>query len=189
MDWAEFPGHQVVLETARTVLRPFRESDFLVALPFYADPELRQALDDNPAATQLEYLRTAGLYMAERGFLFAIDLKASACPIGEVCFERMNLDRAEVRPGEQVFRVPIGIWDKTLWGHGLGGEVLDRLLDFGFVDQRADRICAMDVGRSNRRSRGLFESRGFQVVREVSLDTIDLEICRPVSEAKPSHDD
>ena len=81
------------------------------------------------------------------------------------------------------------ICDKTWWGHGLGGEVLDRLLDFGFVDQRADRICAMDVGRSNRRSRGLFESRGFQVVREVSLDTIDLEICRPVSEAKPSNDD
>src|SRR5438874_1826528 len=97
MDWAEFPGHEVVLETARTVLRPFRESDFLVALPLYADPELRQALDHNAAANELEYLRSAGLYMAEHGLLFAIDLKPSGRPIGEVCFERMNLERANVK--------------------------------------------------------------------------------------------
>ena len=176
MDWAEFPGHEVVLETARTVLRPFRESDFLVALPFYAEPELRRAFDDTPAPPDLDYLRAAGLYMAERGFLFAIHLKTKTHPIGEVCFERMNLERAQARHDERVFRIPIGIWDKTLWGYGLGGEVLDRLLDFGFVDQRADRICAMDVGRANQRSRRLFESRGFRVVREVSPDTIDLEL-------------
>jgi hypothetical protein len=97
----------------------------------------------------------------------------------------MNLDRAQVRSGERVFRVPIGIWDKTLWGQGLGGEVLDRLLEFGFLDQRADRICAMDVGRTNQRSRGLFESRGFRVVREVSAEIVDLEISRQATDAEP----
>lgn len=178
MNWAEFPGHQVVLETARAMLRPFRESDFLVALPYYADPELRHAIDDNPTLIDLPYLRSAGLYMAERGLLFAIDFRADTRPIGEVCFQRMNLERAQVEPGERVFRVPIGIWDKSLWGRGLGGEVLDALLDFGFGEQRADRICAMDVGRANRRSRGLFESRGFRIVRDVSPDIIDLELSR-----------
>jgi RimJ/RimL family protein N-acetyltransferase len=183
MNWAEFPGHAVVLETARTVLRPFRESDFVVALPFYADPELRHAIDDNPGAIDLNYLRSVGLYMAEGGLLFAIDLKAGARPIGEACFQRMNLERALVTPGERVFRVPIGLWDKALWGRGLGGEVLDRLLDFGFREQHADRICAMDVARSNRRSRDLFESRGFRVARDVPPDSVDLELSRGTAEA------
>ena len=176
MQWSEFPGHSVELETTRTVLRPFRESDFLAALPFYADPELRHALDHNAGTADLQYLRAAGLYMAERGFLFALQLKTEARPIGEACFERMNLERAAVKPGERVFRIPIGIWDKSLWGRGLGGEVLDRLLNFGRADERADRICAMDVRRSNHRARALFESRGFRVVREVSPDIIDLEL-------------
>src|SRR5437762_13631436 len=121
MGWSEFPGHELLLETARSVLRPFRESDFLVVLHFYADEELRRALENTTEAIDLDYLRAAGLYMAERGFLFAIELKTSASPIGEVCFERMILDRAQVRSGERAVRVPIGIWDKGLWGRGLGG--------------------------------------------------------------------
>jgi RimJ/RimL family protein N-acetyltransferase len=176
MEWNEFPGHRVELETSRTVLRPFRESDFLVALPFYTDPAFRDAIDSNPDVINLEYLRSAGLYMAERGWFFAIELKSSVRPIGEVCFQRMNLDRARVAPSERVFRLPIGIWDKSLWGRGIGGEVLDRLIDFGFGEQRADRICAMDVALSNHRSRRLFESRGFRVVREVSPNIVDLEL-------------
>ena len=189
MNWADFPGHQIVLETARTVLRPFRESDFAIALPYYGDLELRHAIDANATTVDLAYLRSAGLYMAEHGLLFAIDLKAEARTIGEVCFEHMNLARAAVTPGERVFRVPIGIWDKSLWGRGLGGEVLDALLEFGFGEQRADRICAMDVGRENRRSRGLFESRGFQVAREVTPDTVDLELSRGVAQARRNHHD
>jgi len=180
LEWTEFPGHTIVLETPRSILRPFREGDFVAALPFYADAELRAAMDANlAAAPSLDYLRAAGLYMAERGLLFAIELKGDGRPVGEACLERMNLERAAVRPGERVFRVPIAIWDKNLWGRGLGGEVLDRLLALGFIRQGADRICAMSVGRANRRSVGLFESRGFRVVRDVpDEDAVDLELHR-----------
>lgn len=179
MEWSEFPGHNVVLETPRLILRPFHESDFVVALPFYAEGELGQVMDHNPVTPSLDYLRAAGLYTAERGFLFAIEFKDDRRPIGEVCLEHMNLERAAVRRAERVFRIPIGIWDKTVWGRGLGGEVLDCLLRFGFIEQRADRICAMSVGRANRRSLGLFESRGFALVREVPDEgTVDLELFR-----------
>jgi RimJ/RimL family protein N-acetyltransferase len=179
LEWSEFPGHHIVLETPRLVLRPFRETDFVVALPFYADAEFRRAMDNNPASASLDYLRTAGLYLAERGWLFAVELKDGQRPVGEACLERMNLERAAVRPGERVFRVPIGIWDKTLWGRGLGGEILDRLLEFGFVEHGADRICAMSVGSGNRRSLEMFKSRGFRVVRDVPDEgTVDLELGR-----------
>jgi RimJ/RimL family protein N-acetyltransferase len=181
----DFPGHDLVLETSRTILRPFRERDCEVALPYYADPELRQATDAGVAAVSLDYLRAAGRYMAERGLLFAIELKTDRRVVGEACLEWMNLDRAGVRPGEHVFRVPIAIWDRTLWGRGLGGEVLDRLLALAFGEQRADRVCAMGVGVRNHRSRRLFESRGFHAVREVPEEhAIDLELARDAYEPR-----
>src|SRR5206468_3865309 len=48
MGWSEFPGHELLFETARSVLRPFRESDFLVVLHFYADEELRRGPGPSP---------------------------------------------------------------------------------------------------------------------------------------------
>jgi RimJ/RimL family protein N-acetyltransferase len=180
VNWDDFPGHRVTLETERLILRPFRESDFEVALSYYADPELRAAMEGDPdAPATLEYLKAAGIRMASDGFLFALELKGDHRVIGEACVQRMNLDRAAAAAGERVFRMPIGIWDKTLWGGGLGGEVVDRLLDFAFVVQDADRVCAMSVGQDNLRSRALFESRGLRVVRTMPAErAVDLEITR-----------
>jgi len=179
MDWNEFPGHSIVLETRRLVLRPFRKDDFDVALPFYADEEFRQAIDPNPATVSLDYLQQVGLYLAGQGFLFAIESRDDGRTIGEACLEHMNLERAAVRPGERVFRVPFGIWDKALWGRGLGGEVLDRLLRFAFADHEAERVCAMSVARANYRSLALFQSRGFRAVRDVPAErAVDLELSR-----------
>lgn len=178
MDWAEFPGHDVTLETKRLTLRPFSEADFETALAYYADPEFREMMEgDTETPITLEYLRGAGLYMASTGWLFAIELKEEGRTIGEACLQRMNLERAAVKPGEVVLRVPMGIWDKRLWGRGLGGEVLDRLLEFAFADQRAARVCAMDVKMKNLRSQRLFASRGFRVVRRLIPEgVVDMEL-------------
>jgi hypothetical protein len=58
------------------------------------------------------------------------------------------------------------------------------LLEFGFREQRADRICAIDVALSNRRSLALFESRGFSIVRQVTADTVDLELAPPMWQSR-----
>jgi len=180
MDWAEFPGHDTVLQTERLTLRPFRESDFEIALGYYADREFRDMMEGDPdAPVNLEYLRAAGLYMASWGWLFAIELKAERRSVGEACLQRMNLERAAVQPGEVVFRVPLAIWDKRLWGLGLGGEVLDKLLEWAFVAHNADRVCAMDAKEGNVRSQQLFTSRGFRVVRRLDRErVVDLELTR-----------
>ncbi len=180
MDWRDFPGHDLVFETKRLLLRPFRQSDFDVALGYYADPELRAALEGDPdAAVSIEYLREAGLYLSSWGRLFALQLKLDRRTIGEACLERMNLDRGRTSSEERVFRVPIAIWDRRLWGQGLGGEVLDCMLERAFGVEDAERVCAMDVKRDNARSRRLFESRGFVVARELlDAGVIDLELSR-----------
>ncbi len=178
MPWQGFPGHDRVLETRRLILRPFRESDLEVERAYYADPELREAFEgDANAALAPEGLRAAALYLASWGCLFALELKAECRTVGEACLERMNLERAGALPGERVFRLPIAIWDRRLWGQGLGGEALDRLLEEAFGIEAADRLCAMDVKRDNARSRGLFESRGFRIVRHLG-DVLDLELSR-----------
>ena len=102
--------------------------------------------------------------MAKQGFLFAIVEKTSGRAIGEVCLQRMNLERAIV-VNEKTMRVPIGIWDKSLWGKGYGKEVVRYLMAFAFEELGIDRLCAMDVSICNTRSVALWRSCGLTVSR------------------------
>ncbi|MBM3216321.1 hypothetical protein FJZ36_15580 [Candidatus Poribacteria bacterium] len=58
-----------------------------------------------------------GIYeaMSEQGFLFVI-ATADGTPVGEVCLQWMNIERAGVKPGEKVMRFPIVICDPRYWG-------------------------------------------------------------------------
>jgi RimJ/RimL family protein N-acetyltransferase len=175
-----FAGHALRLETERLVLRPFEHADFAVALPYYQDPELKATMEGNPDhVVDRDALERAGEYLAQRGYLFAVVEKASGRAIGEICLEWMNLSRACVRPGERVVRTPLGIWDKALWGNGYGREMLECVMRYAFGVLRVDRMCAMDVGEGNVRSRGLFRACGYKEARrEPSSKAVDLEITR-----------
>ena len=175
-----FAGHNRNFETDRLRLRPFEETDFDLALPFYGDPDFLNALEGQPPEEPItgDYLRRAGEAMAKQGFLFAIVEKTSGRAIGEVCLQRMNLERAIV-VNEKTMRVPIGIWDKSLWGKGYGKEVVRYLMAFAFEELGIDRLCAMDFSICNTRSVALWRSCGLTVSRELSDgETLDFEITR-----------
>lgn len=174
-----FAGHDIELRSGRLLLRPFTHEDMQAALPFYQDPEIKQALEGNAdAVIDLCSLERAWEYLARRGYLFAVVETASNRVIGELCLEWMNLLRAEVKPGEKVMRMPLGIWDKSRWGQGLGREMVDTAMDYAFGVLRVERLCAMDIHPANARSRRLFERCGFRPVRDLSDETIDMEITR-----------
>ena len=175
-----FARHNLHLETARLRLRPFEDGDFDLAVPYYRDPDFLNAMEGEPPDEPVTagYLRRAGKAMAEQGFLFAIVEKASGRTIGEVCLQWMNQDRGKV-PGEKVMRLPIGIWDKSLWGRGYGKEVARRLMAYAFEDVGIDRLCPMDVSADNARSVALWRSLGLTVAREVDGGRVlDFEISR-----------
>ena len=179
-----FAGHNIYLETERLKLRPFKDADFDTAVPFYRDPEFLTAMEGSPPDEPVtsDYLKSAAKAMAKDGFLFAIVEKASGRTIGEVCLQWMNLERAKVA-GEKVMRLPIGIWDKTLWGKGYGKEVVQCLMVHAFEVLRIDRFCPVDVGTDNARSKALWELLGFTVAREVDDGkTLDFEITRAAYE-------
>ncbi|MCE2440255.1 MAG: GNAT family N-acetyltransferase [Candidatus Latescibacteria bacterium] len=175
-----FAGHNLHLETARLRLRPFEEADFDLAVPFYQDPDFLTAMEVDPPDEPVtsDYLKGAARAMAEQGFLFAIVEKASGRTIGETCLQWMNLKRGEV-PGEKVMRMPIGIWDKSLWGRGYGKEAVRCLMAYAFEELRIDRFCPMDVRTGNARSAALWRSLGLTVAREVDGGKVlDFEITR-----------
>ena len=175
-----FACHNIHLETARLKLRPFMDSDFDIAVPFYRDPEFLNAVEESPPDEPVtkEYLKSAGEYMRKDGFLFAIVEKASGRPIGEVCLQWMNLDRAKIA-GEKIMRLPIAIWDKTLWGKGYGKEVVQCLMAHAFEKLGIDRFCPVDVPADNVRSQALWRSLGLIVAREADGGKmLDFEITR-----------
>lgn len=176
----DFAGHSIHLETERLRLRPFKDADFDIAVPFYNDPDFLQAMEEEPPDEPITkaYLKAAGEYMRKDGFLFAIVEKGSGRTIGEVCLQWMNLERGKIE-GEKIMRLPIGIWDKTLWGKGYGKEVVRCLVAHAFEKLRIDRFCPMDVRADNARSKMLWESLGFTVLREVDDGkTLDFEMTR-----------
>lgn len=175
-----FAGHSIHLETERLRLRPFKDADFDIAVPFYNDPDFLQAMEGEPPDEPItkDYLKAAGKAMAKDGFLFAIVEKASGRTIGEVCLQWMNLERGEIE-GEKVMRLPIGIWDKTLWGKGYGKEVVQCLVAHAFEKLGIDRFCPMDVDVDNARSKALWQALGFTISREVDDGkTVDFEMTR-----------
>lgn len=176
----DFAGHNIYLETERLILRPFKDTDFDIAVPFYNDPDFLQAMEDELPDEPItrDYLKSAGEYMRKDGFLFAIVEKASGRTIGEVCLQWMNLERGKIE-GENIMRLPIGIWDKTLWAKGYGKEIVRCLVAHAFEKLGIDRFCPMDVRADNARSKMLWQSLGFTVSREVDDGkTLDFEMTR-----------
>ena len=122
------------------------------------------------------YLERSARAMMADGFYFAIVERSTGRVIGEVCLQRMNLERGKVL-GEKVMRLPIGIWDKTLWGRGYAKEVVQCLMRYAFEHLDIDRLCAMDVDAMNMRSRRLWEACGMRQARITGRE-IDFELER-----------
>ena len=175
-----FAGHDLHFETPRLRLRPFDEADFDLAVPFYQDPEFLKAMEGDPPRQPVtaSYLRAACAAMVDAGFYFAVVERSTGAVIGEACLQWMNLDRAR-KPGERVMRLPLGIWDKTLWGRGYGREIVERLMAYAFCELEIDWFCPVDIRSDNDRSIRLWESCGLSVARRVDGgDIVDFEISR-----------
>lgn len=175
-----FAGHSFHFDIERLRLRPFEDADFDIALPFYREPDFLNAMEGKPPDEPVngDYLRHAGKAMIKQGFLFAIVEKRSGRAIGEVCLQWMNLERAKIA-NEKAMRMPIGIWNKSMWGKGYGKEVVECLMAFAFEELGIDRLYAMDVSADNVRSVALWRSCGMAVSRILDNgNTLDFEITR-----------
>ena len=179
--------HTLHLRGEKTQLRPFTDADIPLVWRWNQDAEVLYYAEGNEVTGRtLEDIEEIYPSMSQQGYFFIIEAE-DGVPIGEVCLQWMNLERANVKPGEQVMRTPIIIGEKSYWGKGYGKDVISTLMRYAFLELKIDRLCAMGVSSFNARSLGMFSSLGFREVRRLKgavkrgiaqFDEIDMEITR-----------
>ena len=125
---------------------------------YYSDGEWLDGYDLE--TTQMIY---RGVSQTALSFIAELD----RVRIGYCWLQRMNLDRILRHfPGKDLRRIDLAIGDKSLWGHGLGTEMIGLLTDFGFQVEHCDAIFGCSIADYNPRSRRAFEKNGYALFQE-----------------------
>jgi aminoglycoside 6'-N-acetyltransferase len=143
------------------------EDDWDILLKWNSDPEVLYFCEgDDIASWDLEPMKKMYRGTSQNAFCFIIESEGR--PIGECWLQRMNLDRIlEKYPGRDIRRIDLMIGEKSLWGCGLGTDVIRTLTRFGFEAQNADMIFGCSIADYNPRSLRAFQKVGYGVVARI----------------------
>ena len=159
----------MVLETRRTVLRPFVEADAPDVFNFARDPRVGPAAGWRPHGSMEETQRIlAPLCGADS--VFAVEDRETGRVIGSARF----VAKADGTISNEIGFTLHPDW----WGRGIMTEVCRELVRYGFTALGFSEIWAMCYGE-NRRCRSLLERCGFQFVFEQAV-TDEFAQDRPV---------
>lgn len=160
-----------IMETARLVLREFRERDYDDILAnVYTDKEvwgMYSSIGDQPEEIRRRFLhRCYQPSSAEFGFR-AAELKTTGRVIGQVHLEPHVLDRRSI-PTEPP--LPFGTievelafaFGKAYWGQGLAYEACLALIDYAFLDLKLPRLVGGAMA-GNSRSIHLHQRLGYTI--------------------------
>lgn len=163
----ELNVHQVLLKSERLLLRPMTAQDWETLYRWNQDPEvLYYAEGADVTSYSMDQIQRIYSKVSQTAFCFIMEL--DGLPIGESWLQTMNLPRIlEQNPGLDCRRIDLVIGEKAYWNQGFGTETIDRLVDFGFHEQGADRIFGCDIADHNIRSRHAFEKAGFRVAAKL----------------------
>jgi RimJ/RimL family protein N-acetyltransferase len=167
MSHLELVVHEIYLIGERVTLRPMIEADWPDLLRWNSDPEVLYFSEgDDVAAYTLEEVQGIYREISQSAFCFIIEYQGHS--IGECWLQRMNLTRILVDyPGFDLWRIDLLIGEKTLWGLGLGTEVIHLLTEFAFQGEGADYVFGLDIADDNPRSRRAFEKNGYQLLARI----------------------
>ena len=174
-----------ILETERLVLRHLTMDDLTALATLYSDPEVRRFFPEGTLAldeTREELEWIIDVYYGRYGYgLWATIYKATGGFIGrcgllpwKVVDERAGvllLDHADEHPvGADRLEVEVAyMLAKGYWGRGLGTEVAQAIVDYGFEHLHLSRlICLFDP--ENLASRRVAEKAGLTYESEAELD-------------------
>ena len=158
--------HDITLFAGCITLRPMSDNDFNILLKWNNDAEVLYFCEgDEIESRSLESVQGLYGYVSKIAFCFIIEYEGF--PIGECWLEEMNLDNIIRKyPNLDLRRIDIMIGEKNFWNKGIGTKVIERLVKFGFLDQKADMIFYMP-GDYNTRSIRVAEKLGFILVEKI----------------------
>jgi RimJ/RimL family protein N-acetyltransferase len=154
------------IETARLVLRRWRETDVAPLSAINADPEVMRWIGDGTARNQEQTRASIDAWQRawdERGFgLFAVEVRAT----GELA-GLTGLAVPDFLP-EVLPAVEIG-WrfGRQFWSQGLGTEAARAALRFGLADRDLDRIISI-IQVGNGGSERIAQKLGMTLERETT---------------------
>jgi RimJ/RimL family protein N-acetyltransferase len=158
------------LETARLLLRPWREEDLDAYARICSDPEVMRYMSStmtrDQAAQQMErWIR----HWEERGFgLWAVEEKATRVFIG-----RIGLLYHDDWP-EDEHKTEVGwLLDRSHWGRGLATEGALASLRYGFEELGLERIISI-TKPANLASRRVMEKAGLTYRGETRWRDMDV---------------
>jgi RimJ/RimL family protein N-acetyltransferase len=149
--------HAVILETARTIIRGWREADIPAYAQIVADPDVMRFIGDgsvHTAAQAAAFVHHMRQQARERGWIFwAVEAKATGALMGWCGFG--------LREGQVNFAYRLA---RAFWGQGFGTEVAQAVLAYG-VAQYHLVPCTAVAFVENLASIRLLEKLGFCVER------------------------
>ena len=159
---------RVQLETARLILRPWKESD-LEDFYTYARIDGVGEMAGWPHHQSIEDSRQVLHIFMEGRHTFAIVLKDTGKAIGSLGLDASSAaDEADFQP---LSCCEIGyVLRKDFWGRGLMPEAVQAALMYCFDDLKLDAIFCSHFKR-NSRSRRVIEKCGFQYLRDIQYTT------------------
>ncbi|MBV7327501.1 GNAT family N-acetyltransferase [Chloroflexi bacterium TSY] len=160
--------HNTILHGKEIVLRPMTEDDWEILLKWNSDPEILYFAEGADAESySLDEIQQIYRGVPQHAYCFIIEREGIA--VGDCWLQEMNLERILRKyPEKNSYRIDLIIGEKTLWGCGIGSEVIQLLTNFAFTMQNADFVFGCDIADHNQASQRIFEKNGYHVDTKLS---------------------
>ena len=158
-----------MIETARLVLRPWRETDRAAFAGIVADPEVAGWLGGTRVQDPA-YFDAMRAFWTEHGCgALAIERKADRTLVGRVSLRRVPMEWRHPMSGE----VEVG-WSlaRNAWGHGYASEAATAMLPWGFETLNVPTIHSWTAA-ANHRSQAVMRRIGMTRAPHLDFDQPD----------------
>lgn len=147
----------MILRGERIVLRPLKDSDFNFFFKWHSDPEIRflTTMHPFPVTEKMErdWFDNAVKDYSNKRVIFVIEENDSSQPIGYFQFTEINYINRNAMLG-------IVIGEKAYQGKGLGKEIMELGINYGFMNLNLKKINLL-VLEINANALKLYTKLGF----------------------------
>jgi len=142
------------LRGERVYLRPIEPEDADLVHGWYLDARVLSWMGETPISLARRRRRYQASVEADDEFRFVICRLDDDEPVG-----RTDLFDVDRHHGSAELGITIG--DPALWGHGLGTDAVNALVDFAFGQLRLERVC-LGTDPRNLRAQAAYAKAGFR---------------------------